>query len=152
MIQTELMLVLLAASDVTDIVSTRIYPMRMPQRGSLPAVVYQQISNTPVNSLDGDSGLDNLRFQITAWARTYSQAVELSEAVRNAIAASSTLKAITENIIDTEDPDTRSYGVIADYSMWYTTEEAVPAVPEYILLETGDSLLLESGDKIVLEV
>lgn len=127
MIQTQLVLILLADADVIDLIGSRVHPMRMPQRGSLPAVVYQRVSMTPVNSIAGDSGLDNVRLQVTCWARTYAQAVDLAAKVRSAITSSANLKALTETELDTEDAETRSYGVITDYHIWTTFDSGIIA-------------------------
>lgn len=51
----------LRASPITSIVGPRIYALAVPQRGSLPALVYQVISMPRGHHLDGRDG--------TAWAR-----------------------------------------------------------------------------------
>lgn len=117
MIQSDILTALLADSAVTAIVGARIYPMRIPQGADLPAIVYQKISSVPVNSLDGDSGLDSVRMQFTSWASTYSVAADLSAKVRAAINAAS-LKSVTNFELDTEDPETREYGSILNISIW----------------------------------
>lgn len=118
-IKSTLLLVLISDPDVSALAGSRVYPMRLPQLGLLPAMTYQLISNNPVSSIDGDSGLDNVRMQITCWAKTSYQAIALSLAARRAIEkAASSLKAIMIMELDTEDPETRSYGIITDYSMW----------------------------------
>lgn len=117
MIQSDIVTILQNDANVSALVSTRIYPLRMPQGGSLPSVVYQRVSTDPVVSLDGDSNLDNVRVQFTCWATSYSGALDLAGKVRDAINGS-TLKSITNLIIDTEDPETKNYGVIIDISVW----------------------------------
>jgi hypothetical protein len=118
MIQTQLFLALISDPDVSDLIGSRIYPMRAPQKAPMPAVVYQIIAGTPVSSLDGDSGLDNIRLQLTVWANRYAEAVDLAAVVRRAISTASSLKSITLLVVETEDKETASYGVITDYSMW----------------------------------
>jgi len=126
MIQLQLVIALLADPDVVDIIGTRLYPMRIPQNGSLPAAVYQRISAVPVTSMDGDSGLDDIRIQISCWAATYAQAVDLASKIRTAINSSS-LKSRTNGIIDNEDPETKNYGVIQDFSMWIASDPGTVA-------------------------
>lgn len=118
MIQQQIFTVLSGNEAVTDIVGTRIYPLRIPQRGSLPAVVYQIITTDPVNSLDGDSGLDLLRLQIKTWADKYEDAQALAVAVRNALNGAGSFKIRTVFKEDDQDPETLSYCVIAQYSVW----------------------------------
>lgn len=152
MIQETLLTILLDDSYVTNVVGQRIYPLRMPQNASLPAVVYQRIGVDPVSSLSGDSYLDRARIQITCWALSYSAAVNLANKIRQSINRSEDIKSITVFEMDTEDPETKSYGVISDYLIWNTVEELPQLDFEYLLMESGDFLLLETGDKLALEV
>lgn len=152
MIQTDILAVLLADPIVSSLVGTRIHPLRLPQRGILPAAVYQRITVNPVNSLDGDSFLDNVRIQFTSWASTYEDATYLANAIRQALVLSGLFKIVTNLEIDTEDKETKSYGVITDFSVWAELELLVPPEFDYLLLETSDSILLETGDLLALEV
>lgn len=127
MIQSQLFLTLALDSDVADIVSTRIFPLRMPQKKPLPAVVYQQIGLDPVNSLAGDSGLDQVRMQLSCWARTYEQAVDLAQVVRNAITTDANLKALTDLVLDDADDDTLAYRIILRFTMWSLLSPSVAA-------------------------
>lgn len=52
-----------------------VYPLRAPENAPLPHAVYQVITDLPVTSLLGRSGLDHYRVQISAWASTYGEAV-----------------------------------------------------------------------------
>lgn len=70
---------------VSDIVAARIYPLLVPQGGTLPAIVYQRISGEHEHSHDGISGLATARFQITSIAATYTAAKALAEQVRIAL-------------------------------------------------------------------
>ena len=74
MIESTVYSTLSGASAVSSLVGSRIYPLVRPQGDALPAIVYQRISTVPVNSLDGDSGLDEVRIQIACVAPTYAQA------------------------------------------------------------------------------
>lgn len=121
MIQTQLVIALLANPDVVDLIGSRLFPMRIPQNGSLPAAVYQRVGASPTNSLDGDTGLDSVRIQISSWAKTYAEADSLAVCIRSAINSSS-LKSLTENIIDDEDKETRNYRVIQDFSIWIDSD------------------------------
>ena len=73
---------LLAESTITDICSTRIYPMKAPQSAALPHMTMQQISANRDHVMDGPSGLAMNRFQFNCWATTYGGAKRLFEALR----------------------------------------------------------------------
>lgn len=150
MIQETIISILTGDTLVTNICGMRIYPMRAPEEvNTFPLIVYQKINNAPVNSLDGDSNLDEVRIQLTCWADTYKQAQDLAEAVRYVLINSASITALTEDVKDHEDPDTRKYGVILDIAVWETVADL--GVDTFLLLEVGDFLLLETGDKIILE-
>lgn len=144
-IKTQSLLVILCDEEMALLVGSRIYPMRLPPKATLPAIVYQQISNSAINSIDGDSGLDNIRMQFTCWARTYEAAISLSVALRRVITSSPTLKAITAMELDVEDPDTRNYGSIIDFYMWSTFSPTVISTLAKFLRVTfdGDSYTTE---------
>ena len=79
------------ASGVTDIVSTRIYPVTAPQGTAFPFVVYSTISSIPQNTKDVPAAVDHVRLQIDCYAKStasisgYDQAEQLAAAVRAAI-------------------------------------------------------------------
>lgn len=105
-------------AGVTALVSSRIYPVVMPEGTALPAVVYQRISTNPVASLDGDSGLDLVRMQISSWGKSYSSAKVLAAAVRTSLVGANALKLRTESEQDDYDPETRLHRVISDFIVW----------------------------------
>jgi len=73
------------ASGVTNIVSTRIYPARIPQIKDFPAISYHKISHEPTNQKDAVSGFDKVSFDIILWGKNYEQINTLSAAVRTAL-------------------------------------------------------------------
>lgn len=86
---------LLATSAVTDIVGgtshARIYPLRLPQRGKLPAITYQRIDGEREHAMEGTSGLARIRVQLDCWATDqagrdgYTTVKQLAAAVRGAL-------------------------------------------------------------------
>jgi hypothetical protein len=119
MIQADIYKVLSENSSVANIVSSRIYPIEIPQGGSVPAIVYVT-DITPVKSLDGESGLDSGLIEITCWAKDYKVAHLLASAVRAAFIGSG-IGVITGNMQDTIDEETRNYGVIINVNTWSST-------------------------------
>jgi hypothetical protein len=103
---------------VQDIVGDRVYAMVRPQGDPLPALVWQRISTSPVTSLAGDSGVDEVRIQFSCYAETLLAARELAAALRAAICGASELKATTVLLFDDQDPDTRNFRVVVDFSLW----------------------------------
>ena len=75
--------VLVANVGVHALIGDRIYPSFVPSCGTLPCVVWQQISGQGAEALDGDEDLAWPRVQVTCWATTYLAAW----GVRNAVLA-----------------------------------------------------------------
>lgn len=73
---------LLADATVSGLVSTRVYPLRLPQKPTLPALVYSRISGVRIEQLNGVASAAEPRYQIDAWAVTLAGAQALGKAVR----------------------------------------------------------------------
>ena len=67
---------------VGGLVGDRIYPLKLPQRWTLPAITYQKVSGERAHCLGGPSGRARPRFQIDCWADTYSGVKDLADGVR----------------------------------------------------------------------
>ena len=67
------------------LVSTRIYPVIMPQGVTHPAVTYQLISGIREAAMGSDPGMVRARFQFTAWASTHLAARNVIKQVRLAL-------------------------------------------------------------------
>jgi hypothetical protein len=72
---------------ITNLISTRVYPNKLPQTVTLPAMTYQRIDTPRVHSHDssGSAGTAHPRFQFDCWAETYSGAKAISDALRAAL-------------------------------------------------------------------
>ena len=70
---------------VTAICSTRIYPNKIPQEATLPAVAYQRISTRRVRAHAAPTGLARARVQVVCVARSYSEVKGLATEVRKAL-------------------------------------------------------------------
>lgn len=73
------------ATDVTDIVSTKIYPMRAGQRQDLPFITYDILSQEPAKTKTGASRMDVYRAQISCFSYDYDELIDLAEKVRTAL-------------------------------------------------------------------
>lgn len=60
----------------------RVYPLRLKEGYSLPAISYQRISTDRLHDLDGPTGRASPRFQIDCWAASYSTVRDLATKVR----------------------------------------------------------------------
>jgi len=74
-----------AVSGVTALVGTRVYPLRLPQAVTYPAVRYQVIDEERPGALDADIGLVWARVQLDSYAATYLAAKQLATALRAAL-------------------------------------------------------------------
>lgn len=72
-------------ATVGGLVSTRVYPVVVPQGSSLPYISYQRVASRHVHSMDGVAGLAETTIQIDCYASTYSGGKALGEAVRLAL-------------------------------------------------------------------
>jgi len=76
---------LLNDSDITDLVSDRIYPTILDQKASMPAITYQQVTGVRVHTMNGAIGMCKSTFQVNCWASTYRETRQLSEVVRKTL-------------------------------------------------------------------
>lgn len=77
---------LLGTAAVSALLGTRIYaPDDLPQAPTLPALVYQRISDTSDLANDGTTGPRHPRIQLDAYARTQLDVEAVQEAVLDAL-------------------------------------------------------------------
>ena len=71
-------------AGVSALVSTRIYPVVLPQNVDFPAIAFRRIQRDQVERLEprSSSGLARSRFRLFSTATTYLQAIQVAEAVR----------------------------------------------------------------------
>jgi len=77
----------LLSSDagVSGMVSSRIYPVKLPQDPTYPALTYFRVSALRHSSMGNDTGLVEKRIQVSSWAKLYSEVNDLAERVRDAM-------------------------------------------------------------------
>lgn len=76
---------LASRSGVSTLVSTRIYPVILPQAPRYPAITYNRVSRDTEHHLLGPVGRDVARISINSWASTYAGAKALADTVRLAL-------------------------------------------------------------------
>jgi len=111
MIQADVYKTLSENSNITDIVSSRIYPVNLPKDAAVPAIVYTMDEISPIKSLNGESGIDNGTIEISCWAKDYTTAHLLAAAVRDAFSAAG-IGVMTGSMQDEQDEETHNYAVV----------------------------------------
>ncbi len=85
MIEKAIYSLLASNSAITDLVSSRIYPMVRRQTDELPAITFQIISSPRGYTFDGPMGLVRARVQINCYADDPLEAANISEIVRKSL-------------------------------------------------------------------
>lgn len=76
---------LMADGDVTALISTRLYPLTIPQDIALPAAAYQRVSGPRWEAHTAPVGYASARVQFTCQAESYSAAKGLKEEIRKSL-------------------------------------------------------------------
>ena len=107
----------LKGSPAATSAGDKVYALLLPDGTGYPAVTYQRISNVPVYSILGPSGLDQPRIQVDCWAETYAEAKTLAGEVRTAMeGAGFKGRLITD--ADDLDETVGAYRVTMDFYCW----------------------------------
>ena len=115
-------------SGTTDLVSTRIYGVYIPQAATLPCIVSQRVSTPRIVTMDTSGATGDLispRFQVDAWAETQSSSKAITEAIRAALNGHTgatggvTIRASLANEeAPSYDPETKLYRTRSEYIIW----------------------------------
>lgn len=121
-LETALRTYVLADAAVAAAVGARMYPRRLPQGPTLPALAYQRIDTRRLHDLDGPDGLPRARVQIAAWAANVQAATDAAAAVRERLdgfkgawgdVQIGACLCVAER--DLDDPETGRSAVVQDY-------------------------------------
>lgn len=104
----------------------RIYPERLPQTPTLPAITFDYIDGLPQYHRDGDD-LDRIRVQLNLWTQTAGERTTLTEEVRAVTSGYSGapngetfLQILWDNIQNGEyDPALNLYSRLIDLIVWH---------------------------------
>ena len=89
---------------VTNLVSTRIRPMRAADTDIYPYIIYESISKPSLQSKEGNTGWYKMRFQLSMLATSLSSVQAIADAVRTSMdGASGTIAGFTVQRITFED-------------------------------------------------
>jgi len=92
-IESALVTYLESKTEITNLVSTRIYPVLAPQNTTSPYITYQMISDSPNYCTSGDAKLNEARIQINAFdeiasgatGNSYKTVKQIQEALRDVL-------------------------------------------------------------------
>ena len=121
---------LAAYAGLAALVSTRIYPMRLPEDATLPGVIYYRMSAGRESDCSGATGLARPTFRVQVWADDYKEAHTVATQVRKALDGNTSqwggesgawASGRLVNDVDLMDPDleTPAYGVAMDFEVWH---------------------------------
>jgi hypothetical protein len=82
---TEMVSWLGSQAAISNSVGSRIYPQELPQRPTLPAITYNQVSAVRVRDLSGPAHKSRTRVSFSCWANTFLQAHQIADALRQTL-------------------------------------------------------------------
>lgn len=117
-------------AGLTALTDARIYPIRLPQPATFPAVTYQRVSRPRIQTMGTNPGLVYPRFQIDCWAKTYDSANDVAAQVIAALenqlnttwggdAGVTIQAAIVEDDMDFYEPEVDIYRVMIEVVIWH---------------------------------
>ena len=77
--------ILVNDSDISALVSTRIFPNVAPQTTTFPFIIYDVTGVNPNDTKEGPSTLDTNDVMISCYSETYSEASNLAQKIRIAM-------------------------------------------------------------------
>lgn len=100
-----------------SVLGKHVYPLVIPEKvKDCPRSTYQVISDIPVNSLRGYSGLRQYRLQTNIYHESHLKCKNLADAVLESL-DSAGLGVVVNEIIDGFEPDTLLFVKIVDFSV-----------------------------------
>ncbi len=115
-----------AESTLTALVSTRCYPLLLPQEVTYPAVRFQQLTGERPGAMGGDVGLVDSIVMVDCYADDIDAAHTLADAVRTAMQRKNgTYNGVEidhvalEGPIDSHEPEIEKYRASFNARIWY---------------------------------
>ena len=118
---------------LTEELDIDVFPLVLPPSVTLPACSFRRVSGVPEYTHNGDSLLERIRWQFDIWAATYGEACQQADTLRATWSGYSGQVYETPEIHisgafilgrrDLYEPETKSYRVTVDVSMWVRTVE-----------------------------
>lgn len=119
-----------AQYDLNDMVGGRIHAARLPDKPTLPAVVYRVVTNFGSISHDGPVELRNPRVQLDVWGERPADIEPVAEAIITALLGyrgpmgdvEYTAGWVLADSTDIFEKDTGLYRISMDFRGWYSNE------------------------------
>lgn len=110
--------VVIANAGVLALISTRVYPEKLPQNPTLPASIYTVLSDIPFDDISGQAGLYRAIVEFESIAKTKAEASSIEDAIRLSLQAYRGTK-LGVNILGVHHLQTHSdfEGEIAEFKM-----------------------------------
>ena len=122
-IGTRVYSLLSANAAVAARVATRIYPLIAPQTAAVPRIVYTNVDESHIRSLQGyTSGLIRDRVQVDCYAKTYAESETMADEVTDAFASlpAVTLSPSRVGRASLYEDETQLFRVTMDFLLWIT--------------------------------
>lgn len=105
-------------ADVNNLVSGRNYIVQLPQSPTYPNTV-TTFDRDIQNNLTGENGLDHALVQVDCRAQRYSDAVDLANKVKSAIAADTRFRSICDSMNDFPyEQGIKYFRIVLRFSVW----------------------------------
>ncbi len=123
-IESDIVNYLLSQSEITDVVSERIYPTQLPENSDLPALMYIRIGGNRMRTHRGNSN-NATSLQISCWSKDYGEAKDLSDILIEKLdnydgyMQSGRVTIFHQNDRDIYEPDTGLYHIPVDFEIHY---------------------------------
>jgi hypothetical protein len=85
MIRSAIRTYLLTQTDLTNLISTRIYLTRIPDNGTYPCITFRRISSGRQHDLDGAAGYAESNFEFEVWSDDSEEVEDVCEELRQAL-------------------------------------------------------------------
>lgn len=120
-VEADIVAALEADSALIALVSTRIYPDRLPQNPTYPNLVYTRTGANPQNVLEGRSTRQNAVFQFDLRAMTKAEVLSIAAALKDAVETGTSYSVVHTGEADFPyEPGASVYRRMIDYSVWYS--------------------------------
>jgi len=104
---------------LNPLVASQVFPLIAPDGETGSYITYQNIVNSPENTLSDGISINNTRMQIDCWADDYATVKALEKSVATAL-NSAAFTNIPRSSRDGYESLTKKYRVILDYSLWWS--------------------------------
>ncbi len=116
-------------AGLSALVSTRLYPVVLPQGATLPAVTYMRVSTVQMRTFGDPRMGRTARIQFTVWASTYASRLAVAQQLAAALegydglmggtGGVTVLAAQGENELDDYEPTAKVYQAALDFTFTY---------------------------------